>query len=292
MDLITLAQAGNYLNLSPTQYTADVVLPALISGASQEFLTQTGMPYVAAQSFAERRNGTGTASMTLRNRPIQTITSLVINNVSVAPSPDGVQAGYVIDELQIALYLVGGFTALSMPFRAIGFQGYPGVFARGFGNVFINGTAGYPNNAASVTAVVPAATPPATVAYYSNPLFATLVPSAGATVTNQNTNLPFTQVTGTPSAGEFALNPDATFVFSAADAGIPILINYWAIGIPLDIQKCAYEMVGWAYKNRDRIGQQSRHFADSLSEVYQTTPFSAMSKLTIQRYTRKDPIFT
>ena len=290
-DLITLAQAKQYLQIQPTQNNDDAQLQAFIDGASQEFLTQTSQPYIAQTTFTERRNGTGTPKMTTRNRPLLTIASLVINNVNVNPSPDGVQGGYYFDYGGITIYMVGGFTAQSMPFRAIGFQGYPGRFVKGYGNIFINGTAGYPNTSASVSAIVPAAAPPSLVIYYFNPAFVFMVVSAGITVLNQNTNTPLVLVTGTPASGEYALNPDGTIVFAAADTGIPVLVTYTQTGIPTDIQKCVYEMVAWVYKNRDRIGKSSARFADNLTESYKTTPFSEMSKLTIQKYTRKDPVF-
>lgn len=292
MDLITLAQAGNYLNLSQSQYTEDLMLPTMISAASQFFLTLTSLPYIALTSFTERRNGTGTSRMTTKNRPLQTISSVVVDNFTLPVSPDGVQPGYYFNPGESVIYLTGGFSYHNRLFAAIGFTGWPGRFSKGFGNVFITGTAGYPNVPASVTAAVPAAIPPAVVSFYSNPLFVTLVVAAGATVINLNTNLPFVQVSsGIPLNGEFVLNPDAVFVFNHNDAGTPIQINYSAIGIPFDIQQAVYEMVGWAYKERDRIGMTSQRFADNLSNSFSKTPFSDRAKLTIQRYTRKDALF-
>ena len=291
MDLITLAQAGNYLNLSQTQYTEDLMLPTMISAASQFFLTLTSLPYIALTSFTERRNGTGGSSLTTRNRPIQTISSLVINNLNIPVSADGVQPGYYFNAGESVIYLVGGFGFFGRHFAPIGFGGYPGKFVKGFGNVFITGTAGYPNSPASVVAAIPAAVFPAVVSFYSNPLFATLVVAAGATVTNLNTNLPMTQIpSGTPVSGQFLLNPSAVFVFAGADAGIPVQINYTAIGVPFDIQQAVYEMVGWAYKEKDRIGMTSQRFADNLSNSFQKTPFSDRAKRTIQLYTRKDAV--
>lgn len=290
-DLVTLAQVKQYLQITSAQTNDDAQLQAFIDGASQEFLTQTSQPYIAETAFTERRNGTGTSSMTTRNRPLLTISSLVVNNFSVSASPDGVQAGYWFDPGSSVIYLIGGYTVASMPFLAIGYQGYPGRFVKGYGNVFITGTAGYPNQAASLSAIIPAANPPNVVIDYFNAAFVQMVVSAGVTVLNQNTNLPFTLTTGVPTTGEYALNPDGTLVFAVADTGIPVLISYTQIGVPADIQKCVYEMVGWVYKNRDRIGIGSQRFADNLSNSFKTTPFSDMSKLTIQRYTRKDPIF-
>lgn len=290
-DLITLAQAGNYLNLDEAQYTSDVELPTMISAASQMFLTLTSLPYIALTTFTERRNGTGTSSMTTKNRPLQSITSLVVNNVNIPASADGIQPGYYFNVGESVIYLTGGYSFYGRFFSEIGFGGYPGKFAKGFGNVFVNGTAGYPNSSASVTAAIPAPIAPAVVSYYSNPLFATLVVSAGAVVMNLNTNLPLTEIpSGTPASGQFVLNPGAVFVFAGADAGIPVKIDYTAIGIPFDVQQCVFEMVGWAYKERDRIGMTSQRFADNLTNSFAKTPFSERAKLTINRYSRKDAV--
>jgi hypothetical protein len=290
-DLITLAQAKQYLQIQPAQTNDDAQLADFVTGASQEFLTQTSLTYLAQTTFTERRNGTGTALITTKNRPLISITSLVVSNLPVNPSPDGVEAGFYFEPGGTAIYLVGGYTVGNIAFRALGFQGYPGRFVKGYGNVLITGTAGYPNLPASLSAIVPAAVPPSAVIYYFNPAFSRMVVSAGVTILNQNTNTPFVLVTGTPVTGEYVLNPDGTIVFAAADTGLPVLITFTQIGIPADVQKCVYEMVGWVYKQRDRIGKSSVRFADNLSESFKTTPFSDMSKLTIQRYTRKDPIF-
>lgn len=291
MDLITLAQAKQYLKIPTGSTSDDPQIQSFVDGASQSFLTLTSLPYIGLTTFTERRNGTGTSSITSRNRPLQTISSLTINSLSIPFTADSTTPGYYFIPGESVIYLTGGYSWTSRYFAAIGFGGYPGKFLKGFGNVIISGTAGYPNQSASVLAEIPAAVPPAVVSFYSNPLFVQLVVSAGATVINLNTNVPLVQVAGpTPTSGQFVLNSDAVFVFAAADAGIPVQITYSTIGIPLDVQQAVYEMVGWAYKERDRVAVTTEHFADNLSQSYAKTPFSERAKLTIQRYTRKDAV--
>lgn len=289
-DLITLAQAKQYLKITPLQTSDDAQIQAFVDGASEAFLTMTSLPYLAETAFTERRNGTGTNSITTRNRPLQTIASLFVNNIAVAPTPDSVIPGYYFAPGTTVIYLVGGYGFYSAPFQAIGFMGYPGKFTRGYGNVTINGTAGFPNQSGTVLASIPNAIPPATVSYYGNPLFAQMSVSSGATVTNQNTSQPMEQVSGTPASGQFQLTPDAVFVFAAADVGIPVQIVYFASTIPLDVQQCIVEMVAWSYKQRDRVGVNTERFADNLSQSYSQAPFSSLSKLCIQRYSRKDSV--
>lgn len=137
-DLVTLAQAGNFLNLTSAQYSADPNLPALISAFSQFFLTLISRENILAATYTERRNGTGTKSLGLINTPIISVTSVVVNNITVPASADGVQPGYVADENTIQL--LGGSWAFPV---LAGGAGYPSKFYRGVGNVFVSYSAGY-----------------------------------------------------------------------------------------------------------------------------------------------------
>lgn len=142
-DLITLAQAHDYLKIPDLTTSDDTQIQAFIDGASQAFLTITSLPYVLTTSFTERRDGTGTATITTKNRPLQTITRLVISNLTIPPSADGVSPGYYFNPGDIRIALVGGYNWQNKYFAAIGFGGYPGKFIKGYGNVFITGTAGF-----------------------------------------------------------------------------------------------------------------------------------------------------
>ena len=138
-DLITLEQAGNFLSLDPAQYAADPNLPSLISAFSQFFLTLIGRETVLETSYTERRNGTGTNSLGLINTPIISVQSVVISGITVPASPDGVQPGYVADAYTIQLR-GGAFVYPQSP----GFNtGYPAIFFKDVGNVFVTYSAGY-----------------------------------------------------------------------------------------------------------------------------------------------------
>lgn len=195
-DLITLAQAGNWLNLSSVQYTADVNLPGMISAFSEFFLTLIGRNTILEGTYTERRNGTGTHILGLINTPIVSVSSLIISNITVAASPDGVQPGYVADQYSIQL-LGGAWTGTISPAN-----GYPPVFLKGIGNVFVTYVAGY------------------------------------ATA-------------------------------------------------PLDVQQCVMEMVGWAYKYKDRIGMSSQTQPQTFVSAYSQQPLSPMAKLCVQKYKKK-----
>lgn len=198
-DLITLAQAGNWLSLTEAQFTSDPNLPGLISAFSQFFLTLISRDNILETSYTERRNGTGTNSLGLINTPIIAVTSVVVNNVAVPASPDGVQWGYVADLNTIQL--IGGYGRHFPVSPGIG-VGYPAVFWKGVGNVFVQYTAGY------VTA-------------------------------------------------------------------------------PLDVQQAVMEMVGWAYKYKDRIGVNSQTTPQVFVNAYSQLPLSPMARLCVQKYKKK-----
>lgn len=200
-DLITLAQAGNWLSLSAGQYEADPILPGLISAFSQFFLTLISRPTILSTEFTERRNGTGTNILGLINTPIISVTSVVVSNINVPASPDGVAPGYVADENTIQL-IGGHWNGVYFPLSPGFASGYPAVFIKGIGNVFVTYTAGYET-------------------------------------------------------------------------------------APLDVQQCICEMVGWAYKYKDRIGMNSSTTPQVFVNNYSQQPLSPMAKLCVQRYKKK-----
>ena len=284
-NLVTLQQVKTWLKIAPDQTTDDGLLATLISSGSQSFLTQTNRPALALASFTERRNGTGTPSITVANIPLQTVTSLIISNITVPASPDGVRPGFFNDTA--AIYLIGGSFPYPGQVANLGVPnvGIPGRFIKGFGNVQLAYTAGIPNG--SVTGEVQ--TVPASPAYqFTLVQAATFVGSL--VVTYQNTGLPLTAVTGTPATGQYVIAANGVVTLSAGDASAVLLCSYATLGIPYDVQQCVFEMVGWAYKNRDRIGVSTQRFAENLSNSYNQQSWSATSKATMNRYTRRDAV--
>lgn len=194
-DLITLAQAKNWLNLGTEPTTDDTLIQAIVDGASQQFLSLTTRAGILQATYTDLLDGNGRNKLALLNTPIISVASLTINGAAIQPSTGYTVPGYVIEKNQ--LVLVGG--GACFPWSPIGF---PGIFLSGTANVAVTYDAG----------------------------FAT---------------------------------------------------------VPADVQQCVWEMVGWAYKNKDRIGVSTQRFADNLSNSYAQMPFSPMAKLTIQNYSRK-----
>jgi hypothetical protein len=124
-DLTTLAALKNRLKIPPTNIAADDDLAELITQTSADFHNACNRHSLFTAAYSERRDGQGGHSMLLRNDPIQSVSAVVINGVTVPSSPDGMQPGYVYDDSTVKLV------------------GY--LFLRGYGNVLIEYSAGFGN---------------------------------------------------------------------------------------------------------------------------------------------------
>jgi hypothetical protein len=107
VDLCTLADLRAWLNVGATT-TDDVLLQSLltrVSATMQNWMNRT----IPSASYTETRDGNGSDSMVMANKPIIDVASLTIGGKSIPESPDGIQNGYVFGEWGI--YLLGyGFT--------------------------------------------------------------------------------------------------------------------------------------------------------------------------------------
>lgn len=120
----------------------DQVLQNLISNVSQQVYNRIGRQdtgFVVASDVSETRNGTGTPSITTRNFPINSVSSVTVDGVTFSASPNGVIPGYVFDQYSISLvgYGPGVVTTQGLP--------YPGLFlfTMGKNNVHLAYNAGY-----------------------------------------------------------------------------------------------------------------------------------------------------
>lgn len=101
-DLCTVDDLKTWLNVQGS--TDDALFQRLVTAVSvymQNWMNRT----IHSMSYTDTRDGCGTDIIVLGNRPVTEVTSLSVGGVSVAPSLDGVQAGFVFDDM--AVYLVG-----------------------------------------------------------------------------------------------------------------------------------------------------------------------------------------
>jgi hypothetical protein len=85
----------------------DAVLDALIKRASATISQSTNIPTIfdSGSDITEKRNGNGKDRIITKSSPLVSVTSVTIDGVSIPASPDGIAAGYIVDDTM--LYLVG-----------------------------------------------------------------------------------------------------------------------------------------------------------------------------------------
>lgn len=122
--LCTLAGLETYLGLESGDH--DAGLENLIDAVSAASEAYTGRK-LAARDYSWRKNGNGETLMLVDEWPLNSITTLKINGVTIAESstPELGTAGYRIDSVAGIIRLIGY------------------VFSRGIDNIEINANAGY-----------------------------------------------------------------------------------------------------------------------------------------------------
>ncbi len=128
-DLTTLTNVKLWLTITDT--AADAILTRLVSAASAFLTNWLNRQVIQATYTNEKYSGNGKTMLHLKNWPIQSVSSLIVNGVAVPASPDGLSNGYVFDDKFI--YLLGA-NVNSFP---------SGVFGKGIMNVSVTYVAGY-----------------------------------------------------------------------------------------------------------------------------------------------------
>jgi hypothetical protein len=144
--------------------STDALLPDLITDASAWWIRQTGRgpqnnsipalsPYVQPVSYTENYDGSGSETQYLRNFPIQSVASLIVNGATIPQSTGQPQtAGWAIDSSGKCLVMINpgffpGFTGNPGWGGGMGF--YPTTFGSGYKffsgnqNVQVQYTAGF-----------------------------------------------------------------------------------------------------------------------------------------------------
>jgi len=262
-DLCSLPDVKSWLNIAAA--TSDAQLNTLITAASRAILGYINRPFILPTQQTERRNGTGGRSFMLSDWPVQSVASLYVNGVLIAPiaglPPFG--DGYLID------------TALPMP---------PGemqlltltqrLFSRCIQNVQVTYTAGY-----QVTAE-PAVIPTTPFQITAQAPYGSWGSDQGVTFANGTA---LVAVATAPAAGQYSIAA-GLYQFAAADAGKAVLISYGYV--PADLRQACIETVGERFRAKDRIGIQSKTLASQETITYSAKDLSAPIKMMLSYYAR------
>jgi hypothetical protein len=201
--------------------------------------------------------------MMLKNYPVNSITSVMVDGVPIPAAPSVTASGYSFEP-----------TDPEPPGnrQSVFLSGY--AFNRGTQNVAVTYVAGY--------LVSAEAAPAAAMVTAQQPLGAW---ASDMGVRNAATGAALTKVTGAPAQAQYQLSPTTVggYVFNAADAGLAVLISYGFI--PADLAGAALEWIGerWAY--RQRIGIQSKTLGGQETVSFAIAKTPAYIAEILQQYT-------
>jgi hypothetical protein len=248
-DLVSLANLKCWLDITATD--DDVLLAGLITQISRAILNFLDRPGILPQAYTDIYDGGNDVSISLRQWPVISITSCIVNGVVIPPSPPLVggantQVGYVLDPP--AVVPPGAMQRLSL-------RRY--LFTSGIQNITISYSAGYQITNESV--IIPTA-PPYSIS--SQAPYGNWASDVGVVYSN---GIPLVAVSGNPSAGQYAV-VSGVYAFAQADAGSTVLLSYGYV--PAEIACCCMDWAAERYAYRSRIGQSSKSLGGQETMAY------------------------
>ena len=291
IDLTTVAAVNAILDQGSA--TDSALIQTYITDYSQSVLTRTGRAFLSGvRSYTERLNGSGSESQALKNYPIQAVTLLQVNGITIPQSPDYIQSGWVIDQdgSQSFLSLVGGnqgigWSAGNDRWAPHGNWGSYGnapplgqsayLFQQGIQNVLVQYQAGYTETVYGESQTIPD----------SSPYIVTVSNSSAFWQDNGVTigGIPLQLATGTPGVGQYTA-VKGVYTFNAAQAGLVALISYSYSAPPYDLQQAAGMLVAAQYRKRQWIAQTSQSQPGIGQTNYERAEMDLNTAGIIQRY--------
>jgi hypothetical protein len=260
-DLTTLDHVTEWLNAGGnTPYPAgdNALLQRLITSCSrwvESYLSRSISPADRVETY----NGTGTQILFLRNRPVVSVSSVVLNNTTIAKASQPLATGWMNDDTRVYV------------------NGY--LFTSNFQNVTVSYVSGYQTSDVLMIAT------PLSVSSFPHPWNADR-----GVVMNGAIML---KVTSAPASGQYALIPNAStgvyeYVFNAADVGQLATFTYGFT--PEDIEQVIIETVGERFKTRTRIGQSNVNLGNGQVITFSLKDFNDASKTCLNQYINTVPV--
>lgn len=238
--------------LSLTTSTDDDLLRRLIGSASG-YVSGWLNREIVLSNYTETRDGNDAQRMTLSNYPVISVSAVWINDMEIPAKVSSAGFGFTWNFSQVVL------------------DGYR--FNRGVDNVQIVYRAGF----RTTQALIIPATPPyqvITTALWTEDDGVTI----GSTV--------LTSTTGTPAAGQYSVT-DGVYQFNVAQAGLTANVSYGYI--PLEIEQATIDIIGRKYRERDRIGLESKGLAGETTR-YTQSDMSDDTKSMLNQFRKVIPI--
>jgi hypothetical protein len=280
-DLTSLEKAKAYLRIDTTNTASDTDLQNLIAGYSRIFQSTTRRRLLFQSYTNEIRDGQGTVGIEPFEYPVVDVQAVVVDGVSIPKQPttvpgDPPQYGWAVATDRIQIVRGGSLTSVLadyVPYDGY-FGGTPFTFRRGFGNVSLTYRAGFymPAEAATV---------PANPGPYTVQTVESFVSDQG--VKYASSGIALAKVTGVPALGQYSVSATGLYTFAAADQGVAVLLSY--AYVPGDIEQAVIEMVGFSFRGRDRLGQQSKNTGNEVI-VFHPGPWPMVVQNVIDRRAR------
>jgi hypothetical protein len=272
-DLTTLDNLKGYLPSAESTSTNDPVLSRIISAASGIIRQFTQRPSFYSRSYTETYSGLGRPRLALRNFPVTAIASLSVAGIAIQPTSwsGGGIAG-------------SGFMFTPWDGRPPGslcvVDLFGSTFPRVSNGVVISYTAGF--CILAEPALVPAAGAVAVLAPWGNWM-------GDLGVVNAATGAALAAVIGTPSAGQYQIDPKnpGNYIFGDTP-GTALLISYNYV--PAEIEQACIELAASRFKFRTRIDESSKTLGGQETIAFSLKDISDTIRLILNQYTNQAPI--
>lgn len=290
--MLNLTNLPNVKQWAKVQSTSDdQLLTRLISSCSTMIMSYLQRQTLFRNAARDVVNGNGKSFMYLLQWPVNSVTSLVVNGVTIPPAASPTSSGWLLSPwdgfstgVPQALTLNGyaysnsNYAGGSQPYTAPlndGFTRAPAMY-RAQQNVEVDYVTGY--IVQNEPATIPAANPYQITAAQ---ILGTWGQDDGVTFALGGAAL--VKVASGPASGQYAVT-NGLYTFAAADTGKGVNINYSYI--PPDIEQACIELVGERYSYKGRIGQKSSSLGGQVTTSYNTGALTDSIKLMLNPYRR------
>lgn len=256
----------------------DTLMQRLISSVStyiQSWLNRT----IRNLDYSQVMSGQGGKSIMLPDYPITAVNTVFIDGITIPQRPNlgvGATVGFIGVGFGAPWYMGGppGFTWDNNRVMLTGAY----EFTRGFSNVQIDYSAGFmvSNEPQTIPSVSPYVL--TTQAHWN---------AGDRGVVYSANNAPLTQVTSGPVAGQYSIDSNGVYTFSAADAGVSVQISYSYV--PFDVEQAAVDMIGDWFKYRSRIGVLSESI-EQQTITFTNQSITARAQGILNQYRRVFPV--
>lgn len=234
-DLISLAQLKAHLGVQSSG--DDILLAGLIGQISRAICSYINRPFIWPRDVVDTFDGNGRPKIQLRSWPVIAVSSVTIDGQPVPQALTPMSQGWTLES---------GDDEPPGAMQRVMLRG--GIFSRGWQNVSIAYRAGY--QISDEACAAPGSAPFLVRAEQPYGAYA-----CDADVSYANGEA-LVRVAANPVKGQYALDGVGGYLFSAADAGQSLLLNYGYV--PLDLAGCALEWAADRYRYRDRIAMTSK----------------------------------